>query len=113
MVCLLNGIAALKGLMNSVETAAQGCDRLAAFHFFRRTGRLPFEKICVSLLLSRLARRKFDPPRSSGQAVVTGVVPSPPPPGTGLFPMFIAPRVISAFRLLRLFSSDGAKARSR
>ena len=35
--------------------------------------------VCLSsLLLSSSTRRRFDPQRSSGQAVVTGVVPSPP-----------------------------------
>ena len=34
---------------------------------------------CYELWSPVIARRRFYPRRSSGQAVVTGVVPSPPP----------------------------------
>ena len=49
-----------------------------------------------SLLLSSLTRRRFYPQRSSGQAVVTGVIPSLPPVRTFIFCRALG----SAFQLL-------------
>ena len=61
------------------------------FHFLFARHVFFFFFFQSSLLLSSLTRKRFYPQRSSGQAVVRGVVPSPPPryvPST-----FIADRV--------------------
>ena len=62
----------------------------------------------VSLLLSSSTRRRFYPQRSSGQAVVTGVVPSPPRYG----PSFLS-LIGFSIPTARRFSSNVAHLRSR
>ena len=61
----------------------------------------------ASLLLSSSIRRRFSPPRSSGQAVVTGVVPSPP----RYVPSFLS--LIGGILTARRFSPNVANSRSR
>ena len=67
-----------------------------------------FSSFLSSLLLSTSTRRRFYPQRSSGQAVVTGVVPSPP--GTCL--QFLS-RIGFSIPTARRFSSNVANSRSR
>ena len=61
-----------------------------------------------SLLLSSSTRRRFYPQRSSGQAVVTGVVPSSP----RYVPSFLS-RIGFSIPTARRFSSNVANSRSR
>ena len=61
-----------------------------------------------SLLLSSSTRRRFYPQRSPGQAVVTGVVPSPP----RYVPSFLS-RTGFSIPTARRFSSNVATSRSR
>ena len=50
-----------------------------SFYVWILSGILWYTFFLSSLLLSSLARRRFHPRQTSGQAMVTGVYPSPPP----------------------------------
>ena len=63
MICRLSGSKPL--VARAVRCSVAGCLLLLSLFFF------------PSLLLPGSTRRRFYPQRSSGQAVVTGVVPSP------------------------------------
>ena len=67
-----------------------------------------FVVICLPLLRFSSTRRRFYPQRSSGQAVVTGVAPSPPQ----YVPWFLS-RIGFSIPTARRFSSNVANSRSR